>query len=333
MAERPDLKAVYLITGGDRPKIETAIARLRRHFDEGAIERVSALDATGADAVGLCNAGSLLGDARLVVVDQVDGRRSADNRLANGWKAADVAAVTDYLTDPAPGTVLALVAEEVRKDSPLAKAVAKSGQVLEFPALKRNVLQWVAARFKEVGVRAEPDACAALVHLVGDSDTRALANEIDKLATWAEGEPIGAREVEDLVAATAETPTFLLTDAWAARDAAELLDAAERILDRSAKPRRDETARIAAALGSHATKLKTAKRLSAQGVKSSDSLSALGTRSRYYADKLYEQAENFSDDGLRRATVRLAALDLALKGGSRLAPEFELQRALIDLAE
>lgn len=332
MADRPDLKPVYLLTGADRPKVDTAIVRLRRHFEEGAMERVSALDATGADVVALCNSGSLFGDERLVVVDQVDGRRTADNRLTNGWKAADVAAVVDYLGAPAPGTVLALVGEEVRKDSPLAKAVAKAGQVLDYPAARRNLVQWVAGKFKEAGVRAEPDASAALVQLVGE-DPRALATEIDKLATWAAGEPIGGREVEELVAPTADTPTFALTDAWASRDVANLLDAAERILARSAKPRRDETARIAAALGSHVTKLKTARRLSSQGVKSADAMSALGTRSRFYADKLYEQADNFSDEGLRRATVRLAELDLALKGGSRLAPDFELQRAVIDIAD
>jgi DNA polymerase III delta subunit len=332
VAERPDLERVYLITGGDRPKIEVAVARLRRHFDPGAVQRVSALELTGQDAVGLCNAGSLLGDERLVLVDQIDGRRNADNRLTNGWKAADLTAITEYVADPAPGTVLALVGEEVRKDSALAKAVAKAGRVLDYPAPKRNATQWVAAKFKEAGVRAEPDACAALVQLVGDSDLRALASEVDKLATWAAGEPIGAREVEELVSASADTPTFTLTDAWASRDAVELLDAAERILGRSSRPRRDETARIAAALGSHAAKLKTAKRLATQGVSSAEAMGALGTRSRFYADKLYEQAESFSDDGLRRATVRLAELDLALKGGSRLAPDFELQRALIDLA-
>jgi hypothetical protein len=30
--------------------------------------------------------------------------------------------------------------------------------------------------------------------------------------------------------------------------------------------------------------------------------------------------------------VRLAELDLALKGGSRLAPDLELQRALVDVS-
>ena len=67
MADAPD-KPVYLITGGDRPKIETALGRLRAHFSPEAIESVSAIDTSGDEAVGLCNAGSLFGDTRLIVV-------------------------------------------------------------------------------------------------------------------------------------------------------------------------------------------------------------------------------------------------------------------------
>ena len=52
----------------------------------------------------------------------------------------------------------------------------------------------------------------------------------------------------------------------------------------------------------------------------------------FYGEKVYRQAEAFSDDELASATVRLAELDLALKGGSRLAPDVELQRALIDVS-
>ena len=59
---------------------------------------------TGADVVTLCNSGSLFGDARLVVVTEVDGRRKEDNRPpTGGWKAADVEAVAAYLAAPAPG--------------------------------------------------------------------------------------------------------------------------------------------------------------------------------------------------------------------------------------
>ena len=154
MAESPALKPVYLLTGSDRPKIETALARLRRHFEPEAIELVSAQERSGAEAAALCNAGSLFGDARLVLVEGVDGRRNNEGRLANAWKAADVKAIEEYLASPAPGTVLALVAEELKKDAPLRKACAKAGDVLAFDVVKRKADAWVAERFKQAGVRA-----------------------------------------------------------------------------------------------------------------------------------------------------------------------------------
>ena len=48
MADSPALKPVYLLTGSDRPKIETALARLRRHFEPEAIEIVSAQERRAA---------------------------------------------------------------------------------------------------------------------------------------------------------------------------------------------------------------------------------------------------------------------------------------------
>jgi hypothetical protein len=51
----------------------------------------------------------------------------------------------------------------------------------------------------------------------------------------------------------------------------------------------------------------------------------------FRAQKLYREAEGFSSEELRSAVVRLSALDGALKGRSRLAPDLELQRALVDL--
>ena len=45
---RPRSKPVYLLTGSDRPKIETALARLRRHFEPEAMEIVSAQEQSGS---------------------------------------------------------------------------------------------------------------------------------------------------------------------------------------------------------------------------------------------------------------------------------------------
>jgi DNA polymerase-3 subunit delta len=194
---------------------------------------------------------------------------------------------------------------------------------------KRNLAQWVAEQFRQRDARAEPEACAALVAIVGD-DPQALAAEVDKLATWAAGEPIGVAEVEAIAAPHADLPTFALTDAWGRRDLAAALEASETILEREGRPRRDTAPRLAGAMGSHVGRVRAVQRLAAEGLRSRDAASRLKLHP-FYAEKLFGQAERYSPDELGDAVVRLAALDLALKGDSRLAPDFELQRALGDL--
>ncbi len=331
MSDLPQLKPAYLLTGSDRPKIEVALQRLRRHFEQEAIELVTALDTPGADVVARCNAGNLFGDERLVVVDAVDGTPNADRRLTGGWKAADIETVVEYLGLPAPGTTLALVAAELKADSPLGKACKKAGDVLEFSVKRNGHAAWVGERFRQAGVPADPDACALLVDLVGD-DMVTLGAEVDKLVTWSGGEAVDQRVVEDLVASVADIPSFKVTDAWAERETGVALEATETIFERSGRTRRDEVARLAATLGSHASKLKTARRLASEGVRSADALSQLGTRSTFYAGKLFQQSERFADDELRAATERLADLDLALKGNSKLDSDLELQRTLIEIS-
>ena len=194
---------------------------------------------------------------------------------------------------------------------------------------EEEVQAWVAERFTRQGVRAEPEACAALVQIVGE-DLHALASEVDKLATWAAGEPLGEREVELLAAPAADTPTYMLTDAWAAHDSARALAASETIFERDSKPRRDTAARIAASLAGHAGRLRSLKRYAAEGVRPREAAGKLRMHP-YYAEKLSRQGEEFSPEQLGDAVARLAELDGALKGQSKLAPDLEVQRALVDL--
>src|SRR6266480_5708382 len=143
-----DLKPVYLIAGGDRPKIQRALRRLRDRIGDEAMETLSALDAGGEDAVAACNALGLFGGGRrLVVVTGVDR-----------WKAADAKAIAAYVASPAPETVLALVGEETKKDSPLAKACSKAGGVLIYDIAKRRLPEWVVQRFAEREVEIDAEA-------------------------------------------------------------------------------------------------------------------------------------------------------------------------------
>jgi DNA polymerase-3 subunit delta len=258
------------------------------------------------------------GEARLVVVDGVEA-----------WKAADVKEVESYLAAPAPTTVLALVGDGVKKDSPLAKAVAKAGDVLAYDVSKKQLPEWVGEQFARVGASADREACRALVEGVGD-DVSDLASEIQKLATWAGGEQITRANVEQLAVGRAETPIFAVTDAWGSRDVAATLRATESLLDRSHRPRSAELIRIVASLVGHVGRVRKISRLADEGVRTSEIASRLKVHP-FVAEKSAKQAGNFSPDELAQATVQLAELDAGAKGGSRLPPELQLERTLVEI--
>jgi DNA polymerase-3 subunit delta len=313
-----ELKAAYLIAGTDRPKIDRAVDRLRRRFGPDSVEILRASDTLGEDAVAACNAlGLFASEGRLIVVEGVEG-----------WKADDAKAVTAYLKEPAPETTLALVGGELKKDAPIAKAIGSRGETLLYEVPK-GLAGWVGEQFKVRGTTADAETCRLLIELVGD-DLYELATEVDKLATWAGGETIGAAEVEELVAPRAQSQNFALTDAWGNRDLAGVLRATERLLERTGDPRSRTIPRLAGTLTSHVARVRACQLLEAEGLTSKDAAARLKLHP-YFVQKLYAQTRNYSDRELRDATVRLAELDHALKGGSRLAGDLELERALIDI--
>ena len=308
---------IYLISGSDRPKIRLALERLRNHFEEGAVEVLDANEHAAEDAVAACNALGLFGgERRLVIVENVDG-----------WKAPDAKAIAGYLKNPAPETVLALVASELKKDSALAKACAKAGELLVYDApRKRDLPAWIAKQFEQHGTSADRDACRLLVAMVGE-DPEQLRSEIEKLATWSGGEPVSEADVRLLASLSAETSIFVLTDAWGRRDVAAALASVESLLERSG-PR--ELPRLVALLASHVGRVRACQALAAEGVGPRDAASKLKVHP-YAAEKAFGHAANYAADELAHAVVRLAELDLALKGGSRLAGELEFERALVEV--
>jgi DNA polymerase III subunit delta len=314
-----ELKPVYLITGGDRPKIQRALRRLRDRIGEEATELLSAEEASGDDAVAACNSLGLLGgDGRLVIVEDVDR-----------WKAPDAKAVAAYLANPAPATVLALVAAELKKDSALAKACAKAGDVLVYDVPKRRLPDWVTKQFGDRSVSVDPEAARLLIEVVGE-DPEELASEVDKISTWSGGEPIGTREIELLAAGCAEIPGYELTDAWGRRDLAAALGACQTLLERSGDPVSRTVPMLIGMLVAHVGRVRDCQAFAEEGLTAREAAARL-KRHPFYVEKLYAQARNYDRDELREAVVRLAELDHAVKGGSRLAVDLELERALIDI--
>jgi DNA polymerase III subunit delta len=316
MSSEP-LRSVYLLTGSDRPKHQRALRRLRARFGPEAIEHLSADSTSGADAIAACNALGLFGGhegGRLVIVEGVER-----------WRKTDVEAVAAYLRNPVEGAVLALYAEAPLRGATLAELVGKHGQVLDFDVPKPNNLhRWVAAEFKRLEIRADADAARALVEIVGE-DTMALSNEILKLGSWAGREPITRADVERLAAPGRESAAWALTDAWGARDLPTLLDACELALENNKEP-----FLLAVSLASHVGRVRAAQAMAEEGLGARDVAARLKIKD-FPARKTLQHADRYSRAELDAALVRLADLDAAIKGASRLSSELELQRALMDI--
>jgi DNA polymerase III delta subunit len=309
------LEPVYLIAGTDRPKVRRALRRLRARFPAESVELLSADAASGADAAAACNALGLFGSdgGRLVIVEGVER-----------WRREDVGALAAYLAAPAPGSVLALVADEKPRDSALADLGGEKGKVLVFDAPKpKDVAAWVRSEFERLGTPVDEDAARALVEIVGD-DVTALAAEVDKIATWAGGGAVGRADVQALAVAAHETAAWALTDAWGARDPGALLAACEAELAEK------EPFILAARLASHVSLVRTASVLAEEGLGAREIAKRVRIHE-FRVRKALGHGANYSRDELDAALVRLAAVDAALKGASPLASELELERALVEL--
>jgi DNA polymerase III subunit delta len=319
VANERALKPAYLFTGSDRPKIALALQRLRARVGDDATETLHASEASGADAVSACNSLGLFGgESRAVVVDGVEA-----------WKAADVKEIEAYLASPAPDTVLVLVGDGLKKDAALAKAVGKAGEAHTYEVAKKKVPEWVGEQFARLGATADRDACRALVEAVGE-DVGDLSSEIQKLSTWANGDPITRAVVGKLAVGRAETPIFAVTDSWGSRDVAGALGAMESLLDRSHRPRSGELMRIVGSLVGHVGRVRRAAALADEGVRSSEIASRLKMHP-FVAEKSVRQARNFSADELAQATVKLAELEAGTRGGSRLPVDLQVERTLVEI--
>jgi DNA polymerase-3 subunit delta len=131
-----------------------------------------------------------------------------------------------YCKQPSPNTCLIFTAQRAETSRPLFALLVKLPWAVRFRRLlPRELSTWIEQRIVASGCRITADAVAALIETVGN-DLRLLANEIDKLVTFAGSEP--AIELESLTALTddiREISAFELARLLSMGDLAEALRA------------------------------------------------------------------------------------------------------------
>jgi len=337
---------VWLVYGGDVPKVDLAVRRLRQRAEreDATIEPVAAWGerrsepgASPADVADACNALGLFAGRRIVLVSGVEEwfpaasarARKAGEAAAKPSPRADLAPLLAYVASPAPETVLVLVGHgEPQALAKLEAAVAAGGTVLHFPLPDaRELNAWIVKRAQEARLQLAEGggAIGRLRELVGD-DPLAIASEIEKLAVWAAGEPISAEHVDDLCVPDVDHPPWDLTDRVAERRPSAALRMLGECLDR-----RDwEVARALPTLAGQLNGLAVAAELLARGAGAEEIAKTLGMRSAFPAKKLGRAAGAWSPEELSHAIVRIAAAERETRGDSQLRDRFALERALIE---
>ncbi|HYM63409.1 MAG TPA: DNA polymerase III subunit delta [Gaiellaceae bacterium] len=312
---REPLLPVYLLNGTDGSKVRRALSRLRARIGNETLELLDASDTSGTAAVEACNAMGLFGSEadRLVVVEGVER-----------WKPEDAQAIAAYLLDPAPGSILALVTAEPPKTSTLADALKKGGKVLAFDIPKpRDLPGWVRAQLEGLHLQLDGESVRALIEIVGDDPT-ALTTELEKISAWAGTEPVSRRDVEQLAVSANEPPGWALADAWGSRNVQATLEVCEAALENN------DPFVVAMKLTGQVELVRVVQVFAEEGLPTKE-IAKKVRRHEFRVRKALDHSRNYSREELDDAIVRLADLDEALKGASRLAGELELIRAVVDV--
>lgn len=326
---------IYYLGGPDDFSLRAAAQRLLHSAlpEETAdlnLTRLSGAEVT-LDALRFaCEAVPFLADRRAVIVDGAFARANRREGARGGGAArreapkkdsslaADLAA---YLPDVPANTLLIIVEPDAApKSGALAKALDAAGaRVQFFPVLSgMPLVRWIKDRARTVGAGIA-DPAAELLAAYAGGDLRVVANEVDKLATYAgPGHPIDVGDVEALTSQVSEASVFDCVDAIGQGSRGRALASLNVLVEHGERPER-----ILALVGRQVRLLLQAKDLTLRGDGPEAVGRALGL-SPFPLRKILDQMRLFEIAPLEAMLRRVLEADLQIKTGeleSRLALE------------
>ena len=227
LAGSGDLAPVWLIAGEEHLLVVEAADAVRRRARELGYAEREVLDAEpGFDWDEFARAGaslSLFASRRLIDLRMPTGK--PDKHPAKAGSEA----LQAYCAAPPPDTVLLItcMAWSRAHETKWVDAVRDAGVFVPcWPLKGEETRAWLGARAAKAGLRLASDAIAALLERV-EGNLLAASQEIDKLRLLvdadAAGRPMGAEQLEALVADSARFDVFKLADAALAGDATRAL--------------------------------------------------------------------------------------------------------------
>ncbi len=206
----------------------------------------------------------------------------------------------------------------------LAQAVKAHGTAVNFARQSpRELADWVRRHFKAQGKDIDPRLCEELIFLCGDL-MHSLQQEVGKIAAYAKGDKITRADIEAVATPQLSAVVFRIADAIGEKN----FDRAAAILGELYQMQKSPY-EIMGAFGKQMRQLYSA-RLALDRQKNAAWVAGLWGM-RYPADRLMVSARRFSIQWCRRAVVRCAQTDLAMKSTGQDAKEL-MTTLLLELA-
>ncbi|MEO6577275.1 MAG: DNA polymerase III subunit delta [Candidatus Limnocylindria bacterium] len=229
------------------------------------------------------------------------------------------------------GSALALVEErpsrDITKPPALLKRLAEAvrdrrGRVEQRDAPRRGELRgWIVTHAARIGVKIEVRAAHLLAERIGgqiwETDiergemTRIADSELQKLATYAEGRPIAADDVEALTIDTRPASVFAITNALDRREPAAAAEALRRALA-DGQP----GLRILASLAGRVSDLIVARELAAAKTPPTEIARRIARGNARMAERIVDAARRYRGDELERMLTGLFEADVAIKSNA-----------------
>jgi DNA polymerase-3 subunit delta len=208
-----DLPAVVFIAGEEPLQREESADAIRAAARaQGYTDREVFVAERGFDWDAMLTAGASL--------SLFASRRILEIRIPSakpGTKGAE--ALSSYAKDPAPDTLLLVIAEDKLEGNPVwAQNLERAGLMVQvWPVAPAEVPAWVRQRLKAKGFDATPDAVTLISGRV-EGNLLAAKQEIEKLALLREPGTLDAEAVAEAVTDSARYDAFKLVDAVLAGD-------------------------------------------------------------------------------------------------------------------
>ena len=206
----------------------------------------------------------------------------------------------------------------------LAQTVKAHSTVVNFARQSpRELVDWVRRHFKAQGKEIDSRLCEELIFLCGDL-MHSLQQEIGKIAAFAKGDKITRADIEAVATPQLSAVVFRIADAIGEKN----FDRAAATLGELYQMQKSPY-EIMGAFGKQMRQLYSA-RLALAGGKGAAWVAQLWGM-RYPADRLLVSARRFSLQWCRRAVIRCAQTDLAMKSTGQDAKEL-MTTLLLELA-